>query len=206
MRERYYDNSKDFINRWVISYADLVTLLLALFLVMYALNNTKEALIKNEHNLNNNVYKENIVKMPKIQNELLREFKEDNNVILLKDNRGLIIRLSDDILFGSADTTIRPEFCKTLDRIIDILSKNDNPVIIEGHTDSFPIFSNKYSSNWELSTARATSVINYIVKTHRINPKRLSAVGYGDNIPIAENTSNSGRIKNRRVDIIILSK
>lgn len=85
------------------------------------------------------------------------------------------------------------------------MSKINNPVIIEGHTDSIPIKSGKYSSNWELSTARATSVINYIVASKRINPRRLSAVGYGEYVPIAENTSNSGRIKNRRVDIIILN-
>ena len=64
--------------------------------------------------------------------------------------------------------------------------------------------SEKYSSNWELSTARATSVINYLVNSKRVNPKRLSAVGYGEYAPVAENTSNDGRMKNRRVDMIIL--
>ena len=84
------------------------------------------------------------------------------------------------------------------------MSKINNPVIIEGHTDSLPIKSKKYASNWELSTARATSVIDYLVQSKRINPRRLSAVGYGEFVPVADNTSNSGRMKNRRVDIIIL--
>ena len=188
MKEYYYNNSKDSVNRWIISYADLVTLLLALFLVMFAVNKAK------------------IVNMPELQKELLKEFKNDNSVELLKDTRGLILRLNDNILFGNSETEIQQASHKTLDKIIDILSKNNNLVIIEGHTDSIPIKSDKYSSNWELSTARATSVINYIENAHRINPKRLSAVGYGDNIPIVENTSNSGRLKNRRVDIIILGK
>ena len=207
MRENYYNNSKDYINRWVISYADLVTLLLALFLVMYAVNN-----VENKNNIQTTKQNTTIgeikrykpVEMPELQKELLNEFKNDNNVLLLKDSRGLIVRLKDDILFGSAETELQPEATESLNKILDILSKTDNPVIIEGHTDSLPIKSAKYSSNWELSTARATSVINYLVKSKRINPKRLSAVGYGEYAPVAENTSNSGRIKNRRVDIIIL--
>lgn len=207
MRENYYNNSKDYINRWVISYADLVTLLLALFLVMYAVNN-----VEHKNNLQTQTQNTTIgevkqtkfVEMPELQKELLKEFKNDNDVLLLKDSRGLIIRLKDDILFGSAEAQLQPNATEALNKIIDILSKIDNPVIIEGHTDSFPIKSAKYSSNWELSTARATSVIDYLVKSKRINPKRLSAVGYGEYTPVAENTSNSGRIKNRRVDIIIL--
>ena len=203
MKERDYNNSKDYINRWVISYADLVTLLLALFLVMYAVNTAN---LKNTppNKINTEVKEITTVKMPKLQNALLKEFKNDENVLLLKDSRGLIIRLPDDILFGSADSTIQADSYTTLDKIIYILSKIDNPAIIEGHTDSFPIKSEKYSSNWELSTARATSVINYLVNSKRINPKRLSAVGYGEYAPVAENTSNDGRMKNRRVDIIIL--
>ena len=207
MRENYYNNSKDYINRWVISYADLVTLLLALFLVMYAVNN-----VEHKNNLQTQTQNTTIgevkqtkfAEMPELQKELLKEFKNDNDVLLLKDSRGLIIRLKDDILFGSAEAQLQPNATEALNKIIDILSKIDNPVIIEGHTDSFPIKSAKYSSNWELSTARATSVIDYLVKSKRINPKRLSAVGYGEYAPVAENTSNSGRIKNRRVDIIIL--
>lgn len=215
MKENLYNNSKDYINRWVISYADLVTLLLALFLVMYALN-TADLKAKagvnegvnegvNAGVIKTEIQKDRPVKMPELQKELLNEFKNDENVILLKDTRGLIIRLKDDVLFGSAESDIQPESYQTLNKIIDILSKINNPVIIEGHTDSFPIKSAKYSSNWELSTARATSVIDYLVKSKRINPRRLSAVGYGEYIPVAENTSNSGRMKNRRVDIIILN-
>ncbi len=207
LKDYDYNNSKDYINRWVISYADLVTLLLALFLVMYAVNSANlkaNAVVKKNTTVNAELKNIQTVKMPELQKELLTEFKDDKNVILLKDTRGLIIRLQDNILFGSAESDIQPESYQTLNKITDILSKIDNPVIIEGHTDSFPIKSEKYSSNWELATARATSVINYLVETKRINPRRLSAVGYGEFVPIAENTSNSGRTKNRRVDIIIL--
>jgi len=84
------------------------------------------------------------------------------------------------------------------------LAKIKNPVIIEGHTDSIPIKTDTYPSNWELSTARATNLIYYLTKNSDIKPNRLSAVGYGEYIPLAENTSNNGRMLNRRVDIIIL--
>ena len=215
LKDNDYNNSKDYINRWVISYADLVTLLLALFLVMFAINNAGGGSKVNAEGVNENkglnstritaeIKKDKPVKMPELQKELLNEFKDNNNVILLKDTRGLIIRLNDNILFGSAETELQPESIETLNKVVDILSKINNPVIIEGHTDSLPIKSKKYASNWELSTARATSVIDYLVQSKRINPRRLSAVGYGEFVPVADNTSNSGRMKNRRVDIIIL--
>ena len=207
MRESLYSNSKDYINRWIISYADLVTLLLALFIVMYAINNAdlKTKLNLKSSTLISDIKKEKVVNMPDLQKELLKEFKNNKDILLLKDYRGLIVRFHDDILFESADADIQEKSYGNLNKIIDILSKINNPVIIEGHTDSIPYNSTKYSSNWELSTARAASVINYLVKDNRINPKRLSAVGYGEYVPVAENTSDSGRMKNRRVDIIILN-
>ncbi len=208
LKDNDYSNSKDYINRWVISYADLVTLLLALFLVMFAVNNAelkaKAGEKTNSTRISAEIKKEKPVKMPELEKEILNEFQNDNGIILLKDTRGVIVRMNDEILFGSAETEIQPEGIQTLNKVIDILSKINNPVIIEGHTDSVPIKSNKYSSNWELSTARATSVIDYLVQSKRINPRRLSAVGYGEFVPVADNTSNSGRMKNRRVDIIIL--
>ena len=208
LKDNDYSNSKDYINRWVISYADLVTLLLALFLVMFAVNNAelkaKAGEKTNSTRISAEIKKEKPVKMPELEKEILNEFQNDNGIILLKDTRGVIVRMNDEILFGSAETEIQPEGIQTLNKVIDILSKINNPVIIEGHTDSVPIKSNKYSSNWELSTARATSVIDYLVRSKRINPRRLSAVGYGEFVPVADNTSNSGRMKNRRVDIIIL--
>ncbi len=206
MRENYYNNSKDYINRWVISYADLVTLLLALFLAMYAINVTDNK----QHPTGHNPYSPDVTMVktatsPELQKTLLKTFQNDRDITLLKDPRGVIIRVNDEILFGNAESSVQKNSYATMNKIIDILSKINNPVIIEGHTDSSPIKSVKYTSNWELSTARATSVIDYLVSSKKINPRRLSAVGYGEYMPIAENTSNSGRMRNRRVDIIILN-
>jgi len=195
VREEYYSNSKDYINRWIISYADLVTLLLALFLVMFIANKSQT----------NDIPKVTKVDNSAIEKTLKEEFKE-NEIDLLKDDRGYILRLPEKILFETAKADLSEESCKLLDKITDILSKIDNPVIIEGHTDSVPISSAKFASNRELSVIGAAKVVDYFIATGKINPKRLTAAGYGEYVPVAENTSNSGRTKNRRVDIIILEK
>lgn len=211
MRNDYYSNSKDYINRWVVSYADLVTMLLALFMVLFAVsqNVTKyQAKMIAEHRI------QLPVESPVMQIEGLEELKElfDENVSqsdsikYLKDSRGLIIRLNNSVLFDEGSAIIKKDALKTVDEIVDTISKIDNNVMVEGHTDSTPISNEKFPSNWELSTARATNIIAYMISTKKIAPNRLSAVGYGEYMPVADNTSTGGRLLNRRVDIIILKK
>ncbi len=209
MKNDYYSNSKDYINRWVVSYSDFVTMLLALFMVMFAVsqNVTKyQAKIIEENNLQ---VIENVAESPtKSVDELMKELEEkigeNSSVKLVKDNRGLIVRMNDSILFDEGSAIIKKNATKTLSEVVDVLSQVDNKVLIEGHTDSTPINTKEYPSNWELSTARATNIIGYILRTGKISPKRLSAAGYGEYMPIADNTSSGGRLLNRRVDIIIL--
>ena len=210
MRNDYYTNSKDYINRWVVSYADFVTMLLALFMVMYAVLRTDnqklieaQAKIQQAFKGQTNVTKyqaENVDKL--ISNEL----SNVKSVKLLKTDKGLVIRINDRVLFDQGSAQIKSDAEGTINQIVKVLTKIDNPVIIEGHTDSIPIKNLKYPSNWELSTARATNIISYIIKTGEVSPKRLSAVGYGEYMPIANNTTISGRMLNRRVDIIVLEK
>ena len=109
------------------------------------------------------------------------------------------------MLFDTGSAIIKPQAKATLDKISLSLAKFQNPVLIEGHTDSMPIRSEKYPSNWELSTARATNIIKYLTEVRKFPPGRLSAVGYGEYMPVEENTTPQGRAKNRRVDIIVLS-
>ena len=211
MRNDYYSNSKDYINRWVVSYADLVTMLLALFIVLFSIsqNVTKyqAKIIKD-----NNVLVPESITMAEIQNlESLKELFEKNlvkneDIKFFKDSRGLVIRLNTSVLFDEGSAIIKTEAYKTIDDIIQTISTIDNNIIVEGHTDSTPIHNKTYASNWELSTARATNIISYMLKTGKINPKRLSAAGYGEHMQVAENTSSGGRLLNRRVDIIILKK
>ena len=200
MRNDYYSNSKDYINRWVVSYSDFVTMLLALFIVMFAIShnvNKEQAKIIEDNNLQ---VVENATDIPtKTADELIKELNEklanNSSVTLVKDN---------SILFDEGSAIIKKNASKTLDEVIGVISQVDNKVLVEGHTDSTPINTKTYPSNWELSTARATNIIGYIIRTGKIPPQRLSAAGYGEYMPIADNTSSGGRLLNRRVDIIIL--
>lgn len=216
MRNDYYTNSKDYINRWVVSYADFVTMLLALFIVMFAIlriDNQRLAefnskikqkfspeQIENVTKYQANSNSENIEKM------LNDNISQSNSVKLLRTDKGVVIRLNNKVLFDEGLADMKPSAQKTINEIVKVLTKIDNPVIIEGHTDSIPIKNAKYPSNWELSTARATNIISYLVTKGKISPRRLSAVGYGEYMPIANNTTISGRMLNRRVDIIVLEK
>lgn len=213
MRNEYYTNSKDYINRWVVSYADFVTMLLALFMVLYAvLRLDNQKLMELQSKMQQAFNSSNVTKYQEINNNVnLEKFIGDNitqsdSVKLLKSDKGLIIRVNNRMLFDEGSAVIKPDAQKTLGEIIKVLTKIDNPVIIEGHTDSTPIKNAKYPSNWELSTARATNIISYMVKSGEISPKRLSAVGYGEYVPVADNNTISGRMLNRRVDIIVLDK
>lgn len=232
MRNDYYANSKDYINRWVVSYADLVTMLLALFMVMFAIlqiDNQKltallaemqkkvhgqspiENVTKYQDQIQDNIgyytsYNNNNYGTDALEKMFKDNLAQSKSIKLIKENRGLVIRVNDTMLFDEGSSIIKPKAEKTLNEIEKVLTKIDNPVIIEGHTDSKPIKNTKFPSNWELSTARATNIISYMMKKKKISPKRLCAVGYGEYMPIADNTSISGRILNRRVDIIVLEK
>ena len=216
MRNDYYVNSKDYINRWVVSYADFVTMLLALFMVMYAvlrIDNQKLTQFQNKmqqtfaSQITANVTKHQANSdNAKIEKILKENISKSKSIKVLKSDKGLIIRVNNTMLFDEGSAVIKTDAEKTLDEISKVLTKIDNPVIIEGHTDFIPIKNAKYPSNWELSTARATNIISYMMKRGRISPKRLCAVGYGEYMPVADNTSVSGRNLNRRVDIIVLEK
>lgn len=209
MRNDYYSNSKDYINRWVVSYSDFVTMLLALFIVMFAISQNvakTQAKIIEDNNLQvvENVSGEAHKTVDELIQELNTKLAENSSVKLVKDERGLIVRMNDSILFDEGSAIIKKNASNTLNEIINVLTTVDNKILVEGHTDSTPINTKTYPSNWELSTARATNIIGYIIRTGKISPQRLSAAGYGEYMPIADNTSSGGRLLNRRVDIIIL--
>lgn len=214
MRNDYYVNSKDYINRWVVSYADFVTMLLALFMVMYAVLRVDNQKLSEFQNKMQQTFasKTNVTKYQAINSKnniekLIRDnLSSSKTVKIVKNDKGLILRVNNQVLFDKGSASIKPEAEKTLNEIVKVLTKIDNPVIIEGHTDSTPIKNIKYPSNWELSTARSTNIISYMTKQGGISPKRLCAVGYGEYMPTADNTTISGRILNRRVDIIVLEK
>lgn len=130
----------------------------------------------------------------------------DNQIKLKMMEKGLVITFLADILFDSGNADIKTEAYIALDKVCRVLKENvpQLKVGIEGHTDDQPIKFSGWKTNWELSSARALSVLHYLTDKAGIAPWRLSAIGYGEYHPVASNDIKEGRQLNRRVEIVIL--
>ena len=135
----------------------------------------------------------------------LAEDLDRNTVSLRETSEGLILSLREVGFFDSGSATLRANSMETFDRIGDVLTSIASNLRIEGHTDNVPIHTAQFQSNWELSSARATEVIRLLLIRENIGPQRLSAAGYAEYHPIADNSTEDGRRLNRRVDIVILA-
>ena len=132
--------------------------------------------------------------------------KLEAKVTIKKDTRGVLIELQDNILFDSGDAILKQNSIPLLKKISGLLNKFPNEVIIEGHTDNLPINKGYYQSNWEHSTDRANKVVRYFIEKEGMDGKRFQAVGLGEYRPITTNDTPEGRQKNRRVNILIVTK
>jgi len=144
-----------------------------------------------------------------LQNELQQALQHEialHAVYLHRETEGLIISLREFGFFDSGSAALKPSALPALDRIASILSVRTCRLRIEGHTDNVPIHNAQMTSNWELSTARATELVRLLIQRHRFSPERLSAAGYAEYHPIASNQTAEGRAQNRRVDVVILSE
>jgi chemotaxis protein MotB len=121
------------------------------------------------------------------------------------ERRGLVVRvLTDKLLFDSGQATLQPRGEPLLEEVARLLNVDrTHPITVEGHTDNVPIATTEFPSNWELSTARATTLVRFLI-AHGVSGGRLGAVGYADLHPIASNATASGRALNRRVDIVLM--
>ena len=139
-----------------------------------------------------------------IKRELERQLK--GKVGLDVGDRGLVITLADNILFDSGKAKIKEDANPVLDKIISVIKNkaSDKNVGVEGHTDNVPIKYSSWKSNRELSTARANNVYHYLVKVGGLDPAKITTMGYGEFRPVAANDTDTGRAKNRRVEIVIL--
>lgn len=118
--------------------------------------------------------------------------------------RGLAMRFTDRVLFESGRAELKPEARDILDLLAPTLSDLPNHIRVEGHTDDVPIETDRFPSNWELSTARSTNVLRYLLKTGQLPPDEISAAGYGEFRPVTDNETEDGRSQNRRVDVVLL--
>ncbi|MBV9803260.1 MAG: OmpA family protein [Solirubrobacterales bacterium] len=128
-----------------------------------------------------------------------------NEVQAVVQRRGLVVRvLTDKVLFASGQATLQPEGAPLLEEVAQLLNVDmSHPITVEGHTDNQPIATAEFPSNWELSTARATTVVRFLI-AHGVSGGRLGAVGYADLHPIASNATAAGRALNRRVEIVLM--
>ena len=142
-----------------------------------------------------------------LDSRLSREIA-DKQVKVEMLERGLVITFVSEVLFDSGKAKLRSEALRAIDQVAGVLTTtvSDLNVGIEGHTDNVAIKHSGWKSNWELSSARALSVLEYLEKEGQVQSRRLSATGFGEHHPVSSNDSREGRQKNRRVEIVILPK
>jgi chemotaxis protein MotB len=144
-----------------------------------------------------------------LQNELQQALQHEiamHAISVHRESEGLVISLREFGFFDTGSATLKPSALPPLDRIASILSIRTCRLRIEGHTDNVPIHTAQMASNWELSTARSTTLVRLLIQRYSFPPERLSAAGYAEYHPIASNQTAEGRAQNRRVDVVILSE
>ena len=156
---------------------------------------------------------EEIRRLTRTQEELSRSLQDEiakGNITIQQVRDRLTINMVDRVLFDSGRAQIKPAGLKVLKQVSDVLNKvTDKQIRIEGHTDNVPIstkLQDRFKTNWELSTARATTVVRYLIDQGGVQPQTLSAVGYADTPPIAGNDTEEGRTSNRRIEIVLYPK
>jgi len=244
------------MERWLLTYADLITLLMAFFVIMYAMSNVDAAkyeamaqslkvalgvsnqgpalieqklsgqkpgndekiMLKGKNKAEAEA-EEQLKKLINVRNAkeekqfavMISKIKEytkqkgiESNLEVKEDARGIVINLADKVLFETGKADLSPAAMQILDELSPILFSSEKHIKVEGHTDNVPINTDKFPSNWQLSTARATSVIMYWLGKYPDASDYLSAAGYGEHRPVASNDTPEGKAKNRRVEIIVL--
>lgn len=211
---RSADEKED--STWLITYADMMTLLLTFFVFLMSISTPEPAkYIEMMRRLGDAlgagkgafeaVEEETLASiMQKIETYINSE-NLSNDIILTQDSRGIVLYASDNIFFKSGDTAFMDDAKIFFNNISKILKNVSYKILIEGHTDDVPIQSDKFPSNWELSANRAGSVVRYLINTGNISPSRLVPAGYADIKPRFPPTPEN-RAKNRRIEIIILKE
>ena len=227
--------------RWLISYADFITLLFAFFVVLYASSQADQVKVRNLAEAIQSAFSQMGVFTPtsspqirlnasgppaapapipdaaiiadrhslsslehRLQTALGPEIMR-HAVTLQLSHQGLLIRLQEMGFFASGSATLQPASLPVMNQIAAAITPLPNPVRIEGHTDNVPIHNQEFTSNWQLSTARASAIVQDLITNYHMSPERLSAAGYAEYHPVASNATPAGRQRNRRVDVVVVS-
>jgi chemotaxis protein MotB len=204
------EEDEDISSFWLITYSDMVTLLLAFFLLMYSFSvfteDTRQQLVEELRTVTENKIR---VERPredleKAAREIAAQFEKDQSFVENTETE-VTIGLSSEVTFASGDDALSKGGRDALVKAGGILAKLPNTVRIEGHTDSIPMRGGRFSSNWHLSAARAQTVVRLLIE-NGVDARRMQVVGFGDVRPRAGNETAEGRAQNRRIEIKILRK
>jgi chemotaxis protein MotB len=246
-RRRKAEEEHENHERWLVSYADFITLMFAFFVVMYAISQVNEGKyrilsdtlasafrtvpgnsagamvavnpnapmptavpvrkpqpnVKTDEKLRQN--KERLRNMAKELTDALAPLVKEGQVRITEGALGITIDINANVLFAPGDARLGQDAVRALIAVAQILAPTDFPITVEGHTDNTPISTPQFPSNWELSGMRASSVVRLFIDAG-VDPRRLTATGYADQRPIADNNTAEGKARNRRVAITIESR
>lgn len=219
--------------RWLVSYADFITLLFAFFVSMYAISSVNEGkfrimsealaiafnptlytstkmqegprFVKEQKSHMAQEFKDMFTSNYQKLQTALKELEKEKKLTLLMDDQKITIRISESTLFASGTDELLPEAVQVLDEVAKVLKEMPNNVRIEGHTDNIPINTPRFPSNWDLSSLRSIRILKFFIDSHKYEPRKMSALGYGEYRPITSNDTPEGRGKNRRVDIMVIN-
>jgi chemotaxis protein MotB len=220
--------------RWLVSYADFVTLLFAFFVVMFASSTMDKGRAQQVSDSVKRAIEESTVaakvsallgreaKRPKKSDKmapvaelspslklLTRELAAEvlaGKIKLSLESRGLVVSLPQATYFPSGQDTIDSATFPSLAKIARVVRELPNSVRLEGHTDSEPIHTPRFRSNWELSAARSVAMLELLTTQFEVSSSRLTIAGYAENVPVSSNETPEGRAQNRRVDLVILNQ
>jgi chemotaxis protein MotB len=181
---------------WLYSYADLMTQLLIFSILMIAVLGLKDPKKKSARD-------DQLLETVKQVEQFVKDSGLGESMAVDRAADRLVIRMKSAILFSEAQAALTPQAESVLAGLAPVLARAPSRLRVEGHTDDVPIHSAQFPSNWELSTARAISVIRYL-EEHGIDRDRLSVAGYGEYHPFVPNDSADRRAQNRRVEIVVL--
>ena len=220
--------------RWLVSYADFVTLLFAFFVVMFASSTMDKGRAQEVSDSVKKAIEESTV-AAKITAVLGREVKRPKKgkkmapveelspsleiltrelaaevlagkIELSLEPRGLVVSLPQATYFPSGEDAIDSATFPSLAKVARVVRELPNPVRLEGHTDSEPIHNSRFRSNWELSAARSVAMLELLTNQFEVSSSRLTIAGYAENVPVRTNETPEGRAHNRRVDLVILNQ
>lgn len=237
-KKRKAKKEEEMNEAWLLPYSDLMTLLLALFISLFAISQTdqkkvsqlaqafsaafnmggpsffnnagpnagRRAEMLSTEDKGNAAYIAENQQLQEVQKQM-EEYIDQNGlqdqISTQMSEDGLMVSIREKALFPSGSAELTPQAQNIIGVVSKLLASIHEQVVISGHTDNMPIHNAQYPTNWDLSAARALNVMKYLLSISNMDPQRFSAVGYGEYRPVADNSTEEGRTKNRRVEILI---